>query len=613
MSFFTSWLRKKTEDRPIQPEARGEFVCGKFRAWPGPPGQFFVEREAGSPWICVDQHQVDLARSCEDSRPWEEHLRAYARAHRMAVSDLGDDLRDPGEMIRMGLVDPVGSAALGSVPEAPPPVAVMGFLTQNRPEALGRAVTSFRRHIDACGRSLPIVIADDSQEPSAREATAGMVGALGGGLHHLDASSQTAWARELQRATGVDAEILDWGLGRTGVSGVAPGGITNTLHLLGAGHLMVQSDDDFVFHPQALRMDPQALCLGGNFQAQQFRYGMDFFRPVPPIDYIGWHERLLGQALARLISGEGAFRKWTYRACTPEVRRRMARPDATVRCTLAGLYGDPGTLPFDLLRREEKSVAPGVWVHEEILAAALNRRFVHRVAPVATVALPNRGANGASGLDGRTLVPPMFPHFRGHDSLFAQTLSQCDEGAWIGHLPVSLAHLPPTLRSMQMSWPEDDATPALIFQPALVVVELQRMMVEAGAPSDGPGRLRHIGRGLTEIAADAAEFAGQMSLSLKGALVREIAWAEELLSSVQVPAARQHLQQWIQRLETEARRPVGTLTAAYESADLSSGGLSLRGRVARYGRWCGIWPDLWAAASAMALEEKLARFTRRVD
>ncbi|MBW1878914.1 MAG: hypothetical protein JRJ84_11170, partial [Deltaproteobacteria bacterium] len=107
---------------------------------------------------------VDLLRSCNRFRSVREHAAAFAERPGARAGSKKRMRRRLEAFVGAGLLDPVPALEPGP-PEPAPEIETLAFVTANRPALMERAVRSALETLSVVGRSLPIAVYDDTDDP----------------------------------------------------------------------------------------------------------------------------------------------------------------------------------------------------------------------------------------------------------------------------------------------------------------------------------------------------------------------------------------------------------------------------------------------------------------
>ncbi len=485
-----------------------------------------------------------------------------------------------------------------NAPDGPPPrIAVVGVPTRERPASLRRCLLSFIEHGRRHGRAPDFVVVDDSDEPAAREANQQVLRSLradtGAAVLYAGPDERARFADVIVRHAGLPPEAVRFALLNDERYPVATGAGRNALLLHAAGDVLLQADDDTVCRPAATPNARDGLAFSSRYDPTEF-WLPEEGEPLPAgdVDFLGAHERLLGQSPGACAAG--AASGLTLDRADAGFFRKLEVPGARVLVTAAGVAGDSGMgSPAYLLSLDGDSRAR-LLRSEAVYRRALDSRQLVRAVTRETV------CDGAVcmalnlGLDNRDLLPPFLPVQRNQDGVFGAVLRACFAG-FFGFLPRLVRHDPPAPRrpGAEETW----RAAARVHSG-----QIMQALVQALAPgrADGAKGLQALGQSLAEWgAAPRADFEEFVRLQLWGQRGRQA-----LLLDAQLRQTGGRPEYWAE----DARRLLAMLRAAlpaedyvvpYDLAD-AFGADAARPRMQRlahqFGELLSLWPEVVGAA-----------------
>ena len=547
---------------------------------------------------------------CIGPRPLAEHVQAARVALQLPDEALPRLTGDLQALWQHGFFVP------WPVPDAADPggarLTTVAVLTRNRPDTLSRCLRSHLDHADRFGRKFDLAIVDSSDSEDVRRANreSALATAGAGRLLYCDPAGKQAYADRLAARAGVAPEIARFALTDCLGHGHDAGANRNALLLGLAGQAFISADDDVVCEARRPTGAPsRQLCLTSRAdptEVQLFQSLADAQASVPSddVDLFGEHERLLGRSLASLLQ-QTPFDQLVIDGVAPGFWDLIARGRGRLAVTSSGLLGDSGAR-FPAFYAWSKTA-----VQQQLLAAdeagyqaLLESRQLLRAAHRPTVTRGPFVMSTHVGLDGRQLLPPFSPVFRGQDMVFAALLRRGLGEALVGHLPQAVLHIPGELRraSMEALWRPPGA-------PAFATLLTAALDLTGGAVSAAAGaaRLRAAGRGLRELA---DQEPAESTFLLRTQLAENSAQALSR-QAAEYAALRTDQRPWVRDLRRQFDDRLSELlgpftAAASEIADSRPGTaeaetLSLIGR---FGTLLEAWPDLYQAASALVAENQ---------
>jgi hypothetical protein len=480
-------------------------------------------------------------------------------------------------------------------------IAWVAIVTADRPAYLSRCLNSVIRHLDDWGRSVPILVVDDSRNPVNRTAVERATAEARRTSH--DVRYLGVQARRLARkraiAAGCPPAIARWLLPEPGATGYA-GAARNHALLASAGRPVLMLDDDTACLVWPADGADDELALVGHEDPRETRHfgsRIDAIEAVTPggVDLVAAHESLLGRRLIDLVS------RWRGHVHIDEACDELAITIATrrsasrVRATFAGVAGDAGTsCPYPALfttGRTRRRLAK----NQAALRQALTSREVVRVARRWTVCHEPWLMGCCAAFDNAEMLPPFVPIGRNEDGLFAAILQICDPGALIGHVPCGVVHDSPRGSQYDSRAPRS----AVEIRLADVIMWLGRLWA---ASSDAHGvetRMEALGRRFStlgslpdaafrrELSETVSRGRGEFLAAVEGVLERRFRyppwWRDAIRSYLVQARAHRTARELIIPVEYADRRSIGEAAAALQ-ADLGA-----------FGRSLIEWPAVWAA------------------
>lgn len=583
-------------------------LCGaEFRAFPAGQGQTVLCATATAAARIVPAAVADFLTSCRSSlAPMEEHLARWSRGDAeagdgavRAVAELAPWLLREGFLVSP---DTLFQVARGSAPPRDrASITTLGLVTCDRMESLAEAVAT---HLDTArrwGRSVDLVVVDDTSSPVARGETRARLATFpapgGASLWYAGREEKERFAAALARDTGVEADLVAFALFDPDACGRSVGANRNALLLHTVGELVFSADDDVRSRVAEVPGTSGGLALVSMGDPTEFRFFADrraalAAAPFVDADPLAAHERLLGATLAACLAAEPGPGSLDLREAGPGLLTTVLRGRGRVRVTLSGLVGDSGIGSADALLSLVGPSRERLLASEATYRAASIGREVFRAVPRPTVGEVTLCMAPAIGLDNRDLLPPFFPVRRNQDGLFGLTARLASDDMLTGLLPHALLHAPPEPRRFP---PDEIWAGAAAFHIADVVMDALVSLLPVHAPPDQE-RLSAMGRRLREIASlPAGDFREHVEAGRCYRLGRRAAALEQLLHEHDDRPAY-----WARDVHRQlgALRQAALRDDADVPVDLAEGrdpaaarGLTRR-LVLRYGQLLEAWPAL---------------------
>ncbi len=490
-----------------------------------------------------------------------------------------------------------GSPARPAMASARGLIRTLAIVTCDRPAALSRSLESYLDNCARHGRSVDVVILDDSRSAAnraaSREVAAALCRARGVSGWYAGPAEKAAFAEALI-ARGLPPHVVRFALAPERSS--TAGANRNALLLHAVGEALFTADDDTIgrcaLPPGRDEGAEDALLITSGQDPAEHWFFPDREAAMGAVsfvdrDILGGHEALLGRD-ARAVLGESA---------------RGGR----VLATFNGLLGDSGwgapfgawLAPMGYLAMRGLSRGR-LCASEPSYRAAIESREIVRAVRRLTIADPAFSMMGFAGLDNRELLPPFCPIGRGEDNVFGAALAASLPDAYVGHLPWTLVHAPAEPRRF---WAGEMARTAGSVDLGRIVIALVRAFAIGPEATDKETRLRAIGEHLVDLAVRPRE--------LDAIIHDRIARADAALAAfleAELDAAGGAPVWWA----ADVRRYLAGLAGAADRAvalDLADGGdlETARARtweaVAQFGELLACWPDLVGEARSLRARE----------
>jgi hypothetical protein len=380
----------------------------------------------------LDEHAVVAGR--ELGLPLEELRRAIQELVRAGA------LADYDELLEHRATDP-------SLARANAPVRRLLVPTCDRPDALERCIRSYAANAFTHGRTISVIVGDDSREGATRESLRSRLRSLARslrlGIRYAGDEEKVAYAAALAEASRVSASTIRFALFGPPDTHERMGDNRNVLLLDSVDERAVSVDDDTVCRLTAHPEVEDRLTLGNSWDPTEFW----FFRSrdealsaacLCEADFFGVHERLLGRTIRSLLTTEDAC----VSGAGTWLTRSLASGKGRVAVTYSGVLGDSGMYSGANLLHLSGATRARLVGSKDAYQNALASREVLRVARAPTIcrSIPFMGT--FYGIDGSSPLPPFVPTRRNEDGVFGFTLMKCFAFDCFGHLPFAAVHDP---------------------------------------------------------------------------------------------------------------------------------------------------------------------------
>ena len=503
-------------------------------------------------------------------------------------------------------------ASKDTTSSTPPPVTSICIPTAGRPQSLKRAIQSYAEV--ARDRDVPVqlVVVDDSEDAGDRAATRSVVQeaneTLGGAdLFYADREQRRAYADRLAREADVPPEVARFALLGKKEYANTYGAPRNAILLDGAGHMLVQVDDDTVadtaMHPSA---DDELEVTSKRIPREWW-----FFENRDEIKstlresgrhFLDVHEMLLGRTVGQCLTQVGDDGDGLHVGdVNPELLNRVSN-DAKVRLSFAGAMGHCGRLSKSI--RMFPGIATLQRMSEKYETYATTTEIL-RATKRPTITNGDGCVSMNVGIDNRSLMPPFNPIEQGEDQLFGKVLNICFHDDLRGYFPYSLLHDPLGNRGIKTD-------PIFDGFKAYYLMDVMMSEAEEWIQADGAEALDQLGRHLETIASCSPKaFSGYVRRIAQERVSQQFGSVEWFFHEYR----RDH-PQWadeaVQYMESMMKLVEG---GAIEVPSDLRGGADEKLRVLQdmtkqFGRVLRHWPALHATASS--LREQGVRIAERV-
>lgn len=452
------------------------------------------------------------------------------------------------------------------------PIRALAIPTCDRPGRLMRTLVSYHDNGAAHGRTLEVLVADDTAGSSGQHALVSRLQGLRAPVRYAGRAEKARWARLLAESAGVQTEVAEFACcGDLSAHDTLVGANRNCILLDSVGELCAMADDDVacrVARPVGALDRPVRLSSAGAPLDVAFFSDPDVARDATvqtDEDVLALHEEWLGRpvlgCLTELVDADDA---------TPSTLRQLARGDAHIAASLIGIVGD---CAWD-------DAAFGLFVR----GGEGRARSREAVQAVARPTLTDRGDplfGWCLGLDARTLLPPFAPLGRAEDVTFGVLLSRCFPDRYVAHIPRVLSHEPDGVRGFSSESPFavgfNGWLPSVLTSLPVTGGPPERSLAELGA------QLRDLGHaspaGFTDFA--------------RRHLLESLATRTELLEEGMPNASAA----WRRDATDEIRRMRDAAVVPDAQLFTQAGGREgLQSRLVRFGDVLDAWPLLWSAA-----------------
>ncbi len=322
-------------------------------------------------------------------------------------------------------------------------VTSIAFPTADRIDQLRRAVSSYDLNAREYGRTLELVVMDDSRSVSRERHVSCLKGAeVHCSIRYGGRLEKDAYTRLLIRE-GIDPDLARFALlGEFNGISSTTGANRNAVLLDTLDRFIISVDDDTVcklaIHPD--RTGKLYLRDSGDPRDKWFYPDRDHVWAhtiCDREDFVARHEDLLGKPIATLLSDA---EECVFDGTCDRILRATGNDRARVAATMSGVAGDSGMYSSNSLLGATGGTLMRLCESEDSFRCALQSREVLHVVRGPTVTHRCPVMAYALGLANEDTLPPFLPIGRNQDGFFGFLLGQSTPH-FVGHIPVAVFHL----------------------------------------------------------------------------------------------------------------------------------------------------------------------------
>jgi hypothetical protein len=383
-----------------------------------------------------------------------------------------------------------------------PSVTSLCTYTRNRTKSFQRWLNSYAQSARKHGRQIRLVVADQSDTPSDREANVEALRSISKSFQipcfYAANDEKEEFARQLAKHAGVSTALARFAICHDEKSPGAYGANRNALLLSTVGELTVHATDDTFCALTAAENPRQSLKLTSELKQQELCYLTDeehsLYENRPDSDdVISAHEQLLGRSLSNCIEQYSSENN-SVDLSECKVRFWGRLQPRLIAMTCAGIVGDsPMGTPYWVLLSQGKA-RDSLVRSEQHYRFSLARQVVSRSVKQLTIC--DRGWTGGpcEGLDNRQFLPPFTPIQRGEDIIFGLLVELSGSG-YLGYLPSLVHHKRPSNHDFRMADVIEYATRSCSY------TIMKRILVDCQFPNqlDPAKNLVAVGRTLQDF------------------------------------------------------------------------------------------------------------------
>ena len=410
----------------------------------------------------LPRQAVSALTGCDRFRSLDEHVQWLCHlfgAEEAAIAGVLDGAVQDGlllsrsELLRRAADNAKRAVAgRGSADGRDAGIAVLAIVTRDRLGPLTRCLTSYAAACARHGRTVRVLIADDSRDSGYWESCRQLMSAVrrryGFEIGYVGRAERFRWRTLLSQLHCSSDDTLDFALFGDEQCGITTGANRNGVLLATAGDLVLSADDDTECRIADIPASEEGILTLGHHEAPwetwffQDRAEALAAAEFGDADLLGWHERLLGRPLSDVGSGPDREKLRLEHACGHLVTS-LYRGRGAIALTFNGLLGDVAAYASGWsLTDPSEPTRLRVVESESSYAVAGCTREVLRGVPNPVVCHGGPFMAYTVGMDNRRLLPPFCPVMRNQDGVLGATILACDPEAYFGHLPIAVLHVP---------------------------------------------------------------------------------------------------------------------------------------------------------------------------
>lgn len=331
--------------------------------------------------------------------------------------------------------------------EEPNYISSIGIPTRTRPASLNRCLTSILDNTQRFNREAELWVIDDSTDAPIQLANQEIIASHRANIRYVDRAIRANLAKTLAHKTGVPESVIQFALLGNNLHPDAYGAFRNTLLLLTAGQLTIQTDDDTECRITKSPNYKDQLTLSSANDPKEYVFVPGQEEALAPLvfetyDLLGIHEQLLGKRLQAITSESTP----DFFDTSEHFLVRMQLPQARISSTFLGIAGDSGMEGHTFRLFQKNEAFERLIASEASFAEQMTTRWTRKGVDSPTISSGSFCMSTHMGLDNRQLLPPFMPVLRNEDGVWGAIRSTCFPHYFSGYLPFYIPHLPPEQR-----------------------------------------------------------------------------------------------------------------------------------------------------------------------
>lgn len=330
-------------------------------------------------------------------------------------------------------------------------IEIIGVQTADRPPELARMLSSLIPHLKTYGRKPKIIISDDSSIENFSTNSANIEKYRKdyvGDIVHLSEKDRKDFADKIASKSGIAKDIVYRALCKGDKKTNYCGAGRNTLLLMAAGKKLLMLDDDVTLITYDNPFKHSGLEFSSSYQDgysyfDSYEQASNFF-PKIEIDYIGLHEKHLGQKVKDVIDDydkQPSVNKLPT-GSSPIMLNKIKTLDdkARIRVTHSGSVGDSWARYHSSLDASDRRPHDLFGQDEEQYIKNTTTPFVSRIDDCDTLYHGPVCVSLNIGLDLTDIVPPFTTMYRGQDNIFGLIMYRTNQNSFSFRYPVGIDH-----------------------------------------------------------------------------------------------------------------------------------------------------------------------------
>lgn len=332
-------------------------------------------------------------------------------------------------------------------------IGMIGIPTCNRPRTLDRVLGSIAGHLRDDQRNVTVLVVDDSSTDAMQESNAAVIAAharsSGLQIRYVNQRVRERYAATLARNSGVDREVVAFGVEKNSFFPASAGAARNIILLQSLGCCLLSLDDDVLCQVALTPGSSDRVEFADVTTARWFLSGGDEVgasRFVPE-NILDLHDRMLNIDATAFTPGfEGIA---GIESMPVDLCRRMGEGRARVVASQMGILGDCGVDDTLLFYLQDSDGWSNLIRSESSYRSGIRNRLCLSGAKDFVITPRIHSQAGCLGLDNRNGLPPFLPVMRGEDVVLGLLIRVCEPEGLFGLIPRAILHAPETAREFQ--------------------------------------------------------------------------------------------------------------------------------------------------------------------